>query len=213
MPAPSRPHSTPLPTAVRWVQALVGPRLQPGDVVVDATAGNGHDTLFLAQRVLPGGQVIAFDIQPEAIRQTRLRLESAAIDLSTVTLFAAGHEHLDHLLPKTARHRLRLCMFNLGYLPGGDKARITQVETTLSALKQALTHLADDGVLTVVVYPGHEGGDREAVAVESMLASLPADTWEAQRMGFLNFRPTTPYAMVVRKRTPQAPDTAPETAN
>lgn len=181
--------------------------------MVDATAGNGHDTLFLAQRVLPDGQVIAFDIQSEAIRQTRLRLESAAIDLRRVALFDAGHENLDRLLPEAARHRLRLCMFNLGYLPGGDKARITQVETTLSALKQALTHLADDGVLTVVVYPGHEGGDREAAAVEALLTALPADIWEAQRMGFLNFRPTTPYAMVVRKRTPQAPDLLPETVN
>lgn len=91
-------------------------------------------------------------------------------------------------------------MFNLGYLPGGDKSLITKVATTLSALQQALELLAEDGVLTAVIYPGHEGGRDEADAVERLLAALPSDQFEAQRVGYLNFRPTTPFCLAVRRR-------------
>ena len=84
MDSPTRPHSTPSLTAVRWAQVILDTRLQPGDVVVDATAGNGHDTLFLAKRVLPGGQVFAFDIQAEAIRQTEIRLREAQVEVNVV---------------------------------------------------------------------------------------------------------------------------------
>jgi hypothetical protein len=201
----ARSDSTPLPTAVRWVQQLLEPRLAPGDAVVDATAGNGHDTLFLARRVLPGGRVVAYDMQAMAVASTRRRLEEAEVDLSGVTLITAGHETLNETLPAELRGRLRACMFNLGYLPGGDKQRITQVDTTLSALEQATENLAEDGVLTVVVYPGHDGGREEAASVESWMASLSPDFWECQKMAFLNFRPTTPYGLAARRRTASPP--------
>ena len=192
-----------LPTAVQWSHHIVGPRLNAGDWVVDATAGNGHDTVFLAKHVLPAGRVFVFDVQAEAIAQTRVRLErgeSGVPSLENVRLHHAGHERLSELLPLEARERLRVVMFNLGYLPGGDKSLITKVETTLSALQQALDWLASDGVLTVVVYPGHEGGGNEAEAVQQWMASLPSERFEAQRLGYVNFRPTTPFCLAVRKR-------------
>lgn len=187
----------PLPTAVQWSHHILAPRLRAGDLVVDATAGNGHDTLFLAERVLPGGHVFAFDVQAAAIAQTRQRLTAHS---SLVTLHHAGHERMAELLPPEVHGRLRAVMFNLGWLPGADKTVITRVETTLDALRQALALLAPDGVLTVVVYPGHEGGRDEADAVEQWMAALPADTCEAQRLGFLNFRRTTPFCLAVRRR-------------
>lgn len=193
----SRESFTALPTAVQWSHLILSPRLRKGDVVVDATAGNGHDTLFLAEHVLPGGQVFAFDVQAEAVAQTRERTSH----LDGVSVFHAGHERMAELLPPEMRGRLRAVMFNLGYLPGGDKSVITCVETTLSALQQALDWLAEDGVLTVVVYPGHEGGRDEGNAVERWMSALPSGLFEAQRLGFLNFRPTTPFCLAVRRRT------------
>lgn len=198
------PAFTALPTAVQWSHVILEPRLRPGDFVVDATAGNGHDTVFLAQRVLPGGRVFAFDLQADAVARTRQRLAEAGPpvpDPASVVLHHAGHERMGELLPPELRGRFRAVMFNLGYLPGGDKAVITRVETTLSALRQALDWLAGDGVLTVVVYPGHEGGRCESDAVAHWMAGLPSGEFEAQRLGFVNFRPTTPFCLAVRRRT------------
>ncbi len=203
MPSESRKSFTALPTAVQWSHQIVGPRLGSGDWVVDATAGNGHDTVFLARHVLPDGRVFVFDVQAEAIVQTRARLEKAdsgVSPLENISLHHAGHERLAELLPPEAQGKLRAIMFNLGYLPGGDKALITKVETTLSALQQALDWLAADGVLTVVIYPGHEGGGKEAEAVQQWMAELPSERFEAQRLGYVNFRPTTPFCLAVRKR-------------
>src|SRR4051812_12659576 len=109
-------HEEGLPTAVRWSHALVGPRLRPGDAVVDATAGNGHDTLFLAHRVLPGGRVFAFDVQTGAIDATRLQLERhlSQDEVGTaVTLCHAGHENMESHLPSELRGNVRAFMFNL----------------------------------------------------------------------------------------------------
>ncbi|MEZ0274359.1 MAG: class I SAM-dependent methyltransferase, partial [Roseimicrobium sp.] len=89
-------------------------------------------------------------------------------------------------------------------LPGGDKTIITKETTSLAAIRMALDWLAEDGVLTVVIYPGHEGGRQEAGAVENLLAALPSMEFEAQRLGYLNFRPTTPFCVAVRRRAGKA---------
>jgi SAM-dependent methyltransferase len=194
---------------VQWSHVILSPRLRPGDLVVDATAGNGHDTLFLAERVLPGGRVFAFDVLSEAIEQTRARVSNGltddgdkeqAAELQDVVLHHAGHERMAELLPSEVCGRLRAVMFNLGYLPGGDKTLITRTDTTLDALQQALDWLAPDGVITIVVYPGHDGGREEATAVECWAARLPSGQFEAQRLGFANFKPSTPFCLAVRKR-------------
>jgi tRNA1(Val) A37 N6-methylase TrmN6 len=202
----SNPSFTALPTAVQWSHHIVGPRLRVGDWVVDATAGNGHDSIFLAERVLPGGRVFTFDLQAQAMEKTRENLAKNVTiqQLAEVSLFQAGHERMAELLPREARGRLRAVMFNFGYLPGGDKKIITREETSLAAVRIALEWLAEDGVMTVVLYPGHDGGREEASAVACLIASLPSMEFEAQRVGFINFRPTTPYCIAVRRRTTNA---------
>ena len=202
-------YQAPLPTAVRWSHVVLSDRLHKGDIVVDATAGNGHDTLFLAQHVLPGGRVFAFDVQAAAIESTRKRLaESKFGEADGITLIHCSHEHLSSCLPQELRGHVRAMMFNLGFLPGGDKNLITQTEGTLSALSQVLEWLSEGGLLSVVAYPGHEGGREEADAIESWMASLPSNLFEAQKIGFINFRLTTPFCMVVRKRTTKPPGRA-----
>ena len=138
--------------------------LRPGDWAVDATAGNGHDALFLAQTVGPEGRVFAFDIQSAAATATRRRLAEAGV-AERVEVGVRGHEHLSAALPPTAQGRVRGVMFNLGYLPGGDKSLITRPETTLTALQAAAAVLEPGGRLTVVAYPGHAGGGEETAAV------------------------------------------------
>jgi len=148
------------------------PRLHEGDLAVDATAGNGHDTLFLARRVGVEGHVYAFDIQPQALEETGRRLQEAGM-ASRVTLLQAGHEEMERRLPAEVRGHLAAVMFNLGYLPGSDKQRVTTASTTLQALEQAVRLLAPGGLLSVLAYRGHPGGREEAEAVGERLSSLP----------------------------------------
>ncbi len=185
-----------LPTAVRWSHALLAPRLRDGDVVVDATAGNGHDTLFLAQHVLPGGRVFVFDVQVSALEQTKSHIKKH----DAVTLIHAGHERMEEFLPPELRGGIRAFMFNLGWLPGSDKSCITRTDTTLMALRKAIDWLAEGGLITVVCYPGHDGGETEALAVEQWASHLPADSFETQKIAFLNLEGAPPRCVVLRKR-------------
>ena len=143
-----------------------------GDEVVDATAGNGHDTLELARLVGETGRVYAFDIQQAAIDQTRRRLSRYGL-LQRVTLQLCGHEHMLERLPPGSRGNIAAVMFNLGYLPGGDKKRITRAATTIRGMEQATRCLRPGGVLTVIAYPGHPGGSEELDAVKDWFRHQP----------------------------------------
>jgi len=189
----------PLPTSVDFAHSLLAGRLQPGDCVVDATAGNGHDTRFLAELVAPGGRVFAFDIQAEAISSTQAHLAAPGLD-SSCTLIHDSHHRLAAHLPEELKGNLSAVMFNLGWLPGHDKSCITRTETTLQAIAMALDWLCAGGVLTVVVYPGHVGGDEEARAVSGWLSALPSNEHEVRHLRPANRLGKSPECWAVRKR-------------
>lgn len=145
--------------------------LKAGDIVIDATVGNGHDTLFLAEQVGVTGRVYGFDIQAAAINATRQKLQRAQL-VDCVRLIQASHADMFVHIPTRAHGKIRACMFNLGYLPKGNKSIITQTESTLPALTVASELLASQGIMTVLAYPGHAGGDKETTSVETWLAQL-----------------------------------------
>ena len=136
----------------------------PGDIVIDATVGNGHDSLFMAELVGEQGRVLAVDIQQRAIDSAKRRLEQAGLS-QRVAWFCAGHENLSQLVPLDFHGRIKAIMFNLGYLPGADKSIRTRPDTTLGALQQAFGLLMQGGVLSVLAYTGHSGGKQETEAV------------------------------------------------
>lgn len=152
------------PTEV--AHSLVRERVKPGDRVVDATLGNGHDTVFLAGLVGRSGQVDGFDIQSEAIRSARQKLQDCPCD--QVTLHQASHEKMADLVEPP----VQAVMFNLGYLPGGDKNVVTRAATTTQAIRAALDLLSPTGIVSIVAYPGHPGGREEADAVLALCQSL-----------------------------------------
>lgn len=177
--------SRPLTCAHDWIRNVV----LPGDTVVDATAGNGHDTVFLARLAGPAGQVHAFDVQEEAIRATRERLEEAGLLTPAVHLHLASHDRLSELVSGP----VKAVVFNLGYLPGGDKKTVTRTDCTLAALEQAAALIAPNGLLSVMCYPGHEGGDVEAEAVEAFLSRLPHHSWRTGKYQLLNTASPAPF--------------------
>ncbi len=144
--------------------------LSAGETAIDATVGNGHDTLFLAECVGPGGMVIGFDVQEAALEATRRRLCGAGIEAERVRLVRGGHEEMGREVCRP----VAAVMFNLGYLPGGDHAVTTRAGTTVRALEQALGVLRPKGILSAVCYRGHPGGAAEAAAVCEWAAGLEA---------------------------------------
>lgn len=147
-------------TLTEQAKRKLAPVLGEGALVVDATAGNGHDSLFLAQAVGNTGHVWACDIQPRALEATARRLEEEGV-AERVTLVQEGHERLDQWLPRRVHGRLAAVMFNLGYLPGGDRTQVTTPETTRMALSRAASLLVPGGCITVLVYRAHSGALEE----------------------------------------------------
>ncbi|MDQ6955382.1 MAG: class I SAM-dependent methyltransferase [Mariprofundaceae bacterium] len=145
--------------------------LKAGDVAVDATAGNGHDTLFLSQCVGKAGHIFAFDVQLQALEAASLKLQESNAPAATTWLHS-GHEHMLQRIPKSLHGKIKAITFNLGYLPHTDKSMTTKPETTLTALKAATCILADGGTLSILAYTGHDGGREEAEAVKLWCKTL-----------------------------------------
>jgi SAM-dependent methyltransferase len=159
--------------ATQLAHDLVRAVVRSGDCAVDATLGNGHDAIFLALLAGPQGKVCAFDIQEEACRAARQRWDAIPEPRAPLAIFHAGHECMNQFLPREFSGNCGAVMFNLGYLPGGDKSLVTQPHTTLAALEAALPLLRPGGILTIVGYPGHPGGKVESEAVERWVREVP----------------------------------------
>jgi 16S rRNA C1402 N4-methylase RsmH len=188
-----------IPSILEQAHALAGRAVGEGGIAVDATVGNGHDTAFLARAVGAGGAVVGFDVQEEALVETRRRLEREALS-APVRLVHAGHQTLARHLEEAERGRVGAIMFNLGYLPGGDHSVVTRPETTRQALDAGTEALRPGGVITVVAYTGHEGGDEEADAVEAWASALPQAQFRALSYRFPNWSNDPPRLFAVEKR-------------
>jgi predicted methyltransferase len=178
------------PTAL--AQLLLGQVIRSGDTVIDATAGNGHDTVFLARAVGPGGRVLAFDVQAAAIQSAQARLAEAGL-MDPVTLF---HESHVNLAERAEARPVAAVMFNLGYLPGKDRSRITETAETLAALDAAANVLRPGGMLSVVCYPGHPGGEMEAAAVTDWFLARAAERWAITRHGAIGTLRPAPFLLL-----------------
>ena len=169
--------------------------LQPGDVAVDATMGNGHDTLMLCELVGENGHVYAFDVQEQAIENTRARLEAAGL-LGQATLILSGHETMIAHVPAP----VQAVMFNLGWLPGGDKAITTRWDTTRSAVLQALELLDAEGICVICVYRGDAEGDHEREQLMQLLQALRPQDFNVLHHQFLNAGPGAPECFIIQKQ-------------
>ena len=180
--------------AVQLSHFFLRERLKPGERAVDATCGNGHDTLLLAQLVGAEGRVWAFDIQEDALTATEERLAEAECG-ERVALVHGGHERLAEVVTEP----VRAVVFNLGFLPGAPRQTVTVPETTLVALDQAAALLLPGGFITVAVYTGHPGGAEEGSAVEAWAAALPPGRFNVWRCRQGNRSDAAPYLIVVER--------------
>lgn len=168
--------------------------LSEGEVAVDFTMGNGNDTLFLSKTVGETGRVYAFDIQEEALKSTKARLESEGAP-ENYTLICASHDRVKEFV----KEPIKAGMFNLGYLPGsGKKAVTTMRRTTMPAVEAALDLLLPDGVLIIAIYPGHEEGELEGEMLREYFCGTSKYKICPSEFRILNSM-TSPYFFLVEK--------------
>lgn len=188
-------HKTSPPRPTQLAQILLRDLIREGDTVIDGTAGNGHDTVFLAECVGLSGRVLAFDIQEQAIRSAKAAVTAANFG-DRVEFHPLSHtkmaEHAEH-------GSVAAIMFNLGYLPGDDHHFTTQTEETLAALAIAADLLKPGGSLSVVCYPGHPEGAVEAELVQGWMSSLTSDGWRVAKYAMLGTRTPAPFLLMGRK--------------
>ena len=164
-------------TVTERCHRILAEYIKEGDIAVDCTAGNGHDTLFLAQAVGEAGRVYAFDVQKEAIENTSRLLSESGIDMSKVSLIQDSHANLaDYFQVNSLRPNI--IMYNLGYMPGGDHSITTTETDTLKSLEISLVLISPGGVISVIAYPGHAEGAREMDSIKSLLSELKPDKFE-----------------------------------
>lgn len=180
--------------ALSVVQDLADRLILPGDTVVDATAGNGRDTLWLARLVGESGRVVALDIQQEALERTAQLLKENGMG-DRVKLFCLDHSRLESL----GLTDVKLVVYNLGYLPGGEKTLCTGADSTLSSLSQALKLLLPGGAVCLTVYPGHPPGAREALALGGFIRGLDQNVFDVVVLDFPNRKNHSPYPVIIQK--------------
>lgn len=166
-----------------------------GDTVIDATMGNGYDTLYLAKLVGNTGKVYAFDVQEEALKSTKKKVERDNLQCY-VELILDGHENID----KYVKEEVSCVLFNLGYLPRAKHNIITKPETTLQALEKSLNLLKPNGVISVAIYTGHEGGMDEKNEVCQYLNNLDQNYYNVLHMNFTNQVNNPPELILVEKK-------------
>jgi 16S rRNA C1402 N4-methylase RsmH len=171
--------------------------LDVGDHAIDATVGNGHDTLFLSEQVGMAGKVFGFDIQQQAIDATLSKLESNH-SFNNTQLFQISHSKMKHYIPTQYHRKIKVIMFNLGYLPGSDKTVITSADSTLLALNQSVSLLAPSGIIAIIAYPGHQGGDEETRQIKEWCHRLSTEQYTDQTF-YSSDKKTAPILFIIQK--------------
>lgn len=177
-----------------FAKSLITSHINDRSTVVDATCGNGHDTLFLAQQV-PNGHVYGFDIQEAAIKAAQEKVKA----YDNTTLILDGHEHVARYIKQDAQP-IDAAIFNLGYLPKGDKHIVTTSKTTIQAIESLFEMLAPEGIIVLVIYPGHPEGQIESNAVFDYLQQFDQQKAHVLQYSFINQQNNPPYICAIEKR-------------
>ena len=189
------PH--PGPDGSKICAGLLAARLVHPQLCVDATCGNGGDTAFLCNLTAPAGRVLAFDVQPEAIRSTRTRLEQAGVPAERYELICGSHaDLLQYVQPGTAD----AVMFNFGWLPGADHAVFSTAQSSIPALQAALQAVRPGGIVSAILYSGAVIGSDEKQAVLRFLRALPLKSFTVLVCDFANWAETAPLPCLILKK-------------
>jgi hypothetical protein len=177
---------------------LWGSFLSPKALAIDATCGNGKDSLalsFLLQKH-PNTALFCIDIQQQAIQKTKDLLWKQNPSFAPFTSFF--HQSHETLPPIPSHLDVKLVTLNLGYLPGGDKAITTLAESTLKSLDLIMDLLVLGGAISITCYPGHPEGKKEETVLLERLSLLPPSSWSFTSFFWPN-RKDSPSLLLLQK--------------
>lgn len=183
-----------------WCHEVIRSQAKRGGLYIDATMGNGNDTLMLCEMAGDTGEVYAFDIQPQALKATKNLLEKNHV-AAKCQLILDGHENMDNYLQQETAD---VVCFNFGYLPGGDHSIATQADTSLVAIQKGLQLLKPGGMMSLCVYSGGDTGFEEKDCILNYLKTLPAKEYTVIVNQYFNRENNPPMPIFVFKSTRSA---------
>ena len=170
--------------------------IHSGDFVIDATAGNGKDTEFLCGLVGREGKVLAFDIQEQAVENTKKRLEEHGwSEVGEVVL--DSHANMGAYAQENS---VDCITFNFGYLPGGDHHVFTTPATSIPAIEQGLRLLKQGGLMSLCVYYGGDSGFEEKDALMEYFRTIDPKQYTVLITEFANRPNNPPIPVFILKR-------------
>ncbi|UBH08002.1 class I SAM-dependent methyltransferase [Macrococcus armenti] len=175
-----------------FARNLIDTYIDEAVTVIDATCGNGNDTLYLAKQLNGTGHIHAFDIQQTAIDNSRIK----TAEYHNITFHLDGHENVLNYVQSP----VRLAIFNLGYLPKGDKSIVTLPDTTILAIERIFSILETEGIIILVIYPGHAEGRIEKDAVLNYLKQFDQEKAHIYKYEFINQKNNPPFICAIEKR-------------
>ncbi len=169
-----------------------------GSIIIDATCGNGHDTLTLAKT--KPSKLYGFDIQQNAVNATQALLSKEGFEShiknGTISIICDSHSNMHQYISD----KVNVIMFNLGYLPGGDKSIVTQLSETAVAINAALDLLAVDGILCITMYSGHDEGKREKEMLLKLGEDLDSRIYHTAYINFINQQNNPPEILLITRK-------------
>ena len=176
---------------IEFAHNIIAKKVNKNDICVDMTIGNGKDTLFLCNLAK---FVYGFDIQQCAVDNTNDYLIKN--NVNNYKLFLSSHENIDRFV----NEKVKAFIYNLGYLPTGDKSIATCFNSTINSLIKAFELLAEKGVIVLVVYPGHKQGEIEAFELEKFVKTIPQKEYDVVKYQFINQINNPPYVIVIERK-------------
>lgn len=156
-------------------------------IAVDETLGNGYDTDFLITKF---SKVYSFDIQEAAIENYPQK------EAENLKLVNDSHENVDEYV----KENIDAAMYNLGFLPGGDKTITTTYKSTLISLEKTLRSLNSGGLITIAAYCGHEQGKEEYEKLINYVKDLPKDKFGVMLHSYINRNELSPKLIVIERK-------------
>ncbi len=182
-------------SALDIIKRVISENVREGDICIDATAGRGNDTLFMAQLVGESGHVTAFDIQQDAVDSTKKLLEENGV-AHRADVLLKSHSEMDALFDEDS---VSCITFNFGWLPKGDHSVSTKKETSIEAIEKGLRLLKKDGIMTLIIYYGRDTGFEERDAILEYLPTIDSEKYTVLEMPFVN-RPNCPPIPIIIMR-------------